>query len=567
MAKQRSLRTGVDARRHLQLPRPLVPMTRATSRKRIPGEINRVVVIGAGLSGLAAACKLRGSGLDVVVVEAADGVGGRCRTETLQSAHGTFEADTGATVLTMPTLVESMVSALGQRMPESWKPRRLAPAYHAQFASGRHIDVFADEARMRREIARFAREKFANEGEQTVTERGRALIAGYERHRSWSQELFTAAYENFLAADFDSPLDLISTPASSSDLLRLLGLGAFGRLGAATRKQLHDDELERLFTFQALYAGESPATALAVYSVISHMDTNMGVYYPQHSIGEAAEVMAQALRTAGADVRLNCAVTGLRTSGDRIVGVDLVDGEHLAADAVIATPDLPIIEKLAQGRKRTKRSRVLPLRWSPSAVVIHATVPTAVADTWKAQSHHTISFGEAWEQTFKEITAGTGKGKLMTDPSLLITRPAVSAPIRRCTTAEGERYEPISILAPAPNLGSAPIDWERMQPRYVAELLRELENRGWHGLAGNLQIARVDTPATWQSDYGFGHGTPFSLAHSLFQTGPFRPRNTRAFGLENLVLAGSGTTPGVGVPTVLLSGALAARRVTGGGVR
>lgn len=567
MVKQRTLRTGVDSRRHLQLPRPLIPMTRAVTRKRVPGDIQRVVVIGAGLSGLAAACRLRASGLEVTLVEAADAVGGRCRTETLESKHGSFEADTGATVLTMPSLVESMVHSLGQHMPESWKPQRLSPAYHAQFASGRQINVYGDSARMCSEISRFAREKFADEGGSAVAQRERALISGYERHRSWSQEMFTASYENFLAADFDSLIDLIATPASSSDLLRLLGLGAFGRLGPSTRRHLGDEELEKLFTFQALYAGESPASALAVYSVISHMDTAMGVYYPQHSIGEAAEVMADALRAAGAKVRLNTPVKSLQISGDRILGVELEDGEYLAADAIVATPDLPIIDKLAGKRQRTKRARPLPVRWSPSAIVIHGTVPSEVAQGWEAQFHHTISFGEEWEQIFKEITAVKGKGQLMSDPSLLITRPAVSAPSRRRTSKEGVVYEPISILAPTPNLHSAAIDWPRITDRYVAELLTEMENRGWEGLSEHLSIGRVDTPATWERKHGYGAGTPFSLAHSLFQTGPFRPRNTRAYGLENLVLAGSGTTPGVGVPTVLLSGALAARRITGGGVR
>lgn len=560
MAKQRTLRTGSEARRHLSLPRPLVPMTRAVTRKRVPGEIHRVVVIGAGLSGLAAAARLRASGLEVTVVEAEDQVGGRCRTETLTSEHGTFEADTGATVLTMPSLVEAMVHALGQRMPDTWKPTRLAPAYHAQFASGRSINVYADETRMEKEIHRFATEKFGTEHHAS------RLVEGYRQHRAWSQEMFTASYDNFLAADFDSPLDLIASPASTSDLMRLLSLGAFGSLAKHTRSQIDDDELERLFTFQALYAGESPASARAVYSVISHMDTGMGVYYPRHSISEAAEAIAVALKNAGADLRLGTAVTGLKISGGRIVGVDTDKGDALSADAVIATVDLPVLQKLMGDTPRTTR-RPLPLRWSPSAVVIHGTVPTTVTERFSTRAHHTISFGEAWEQTFAEITARKGKGSIMSDPSLLVTRPAVSAPSRIISDANGETYEPISVLAPTPNLESADIDWDSVGPCYVSELLAELEARGFTGIKESLSIARVETPRTWQASYGYGEGSPFALAHSLFQTGPFRPRNMNAYGLKNLVLAGSGTTPGVGVPTVLLSGALAARRITGGGVR
>ncbi|MBC2680927.1 phytoene desaturase [Corynebacterium sp. 4HC-13] len=535
-------------------------MTRALTRKKVPGTVHRVVVIGAGLSGLAAAARLRASGREVTIIEAAEQVGGRCRTETLSSTHGTFEADTGATVLTMPSLVESTVHALGQHMPPTWSPRRLSPAYHAQFASGRSINVYADETRMEEEIRIFATEKYG------AGHDARRYVEGYRHHRAWAQEMFTASYENFLAADFDSALDLVSTPASSSDLLRLLSLGAFGSLAKHTRAHIKDEELERLFTFQALYAGETPSRARAVYSVISHMDTSMGVYYPAHCIGEAAEAIAGALKQAGAKLMLGTRATRLSTEGDRVVGVEIDNGDLLLADAVIATVDLPILDKLVGHIPRVSK-RLLPLRWSPSAVVVHGTIPTRVTEKFTSQAHHTMSFGHAWENTFAEITAARGRGHIMSDPSLLITRPAVSAPSRIISDANGESYEPISILAPTPNLDSADIDWDNLATRYVDELLRELESRGFGQIQDSLSIARIDTPRTWHHCYGYGQGSPFSLAHSFFQTGPFRPRNMNAYGLKNLVLAGSSTTPGVGVPTVLLSGALAARRITGGGVR
>lgn len=553
-------------RRHLRLPRPLIPLTRATTRKRIGDDVQHVVVVGAGLSGLSAACRLRASGIEVTVIEAEDTVGGRCKTQTLTSAHGTFEADTGATVLTMPQLVESAVHALGQRMPNTWKLTKLAPAYTAQFASGRSITLYSDPARMSQEIAAFCADKFPGDSAKALQ-----YTRGYQQYREWAQDMFGVAFDNFLAADFDSPLDLVATPSASSDLVRLAGLGAFGRLSPAVRSFLPDAELSRLFTFQALYAGQSPAQARAVYSVISHMDTGMGVYYPQHSIGEAAEAMAGALTAAGAKVLTSTAVESFDVADDghTIRGVTLASGEVIAADAVICTTDLGVTEALMKrsgaSRNRTRAPRPVALRWAPSAVVIHGTVPTSVSAHFTSQSHHTLSFGEAWEQTFQEITATTGKGRLMRDPSLLVTRPAATAPSRKITGAE--EFEPISILAPAPNLDSAAVDWDHLQDRYVQEILSVLEARGFAGLRDALSIARVDTPATWKNDHGYAEGTPFALAHTFSQTGPFRPRNTGAYGMDNLILAGCGTTPGVGVPTVILSGALAARRITGGSVR
>jgi phytoene desaturase len=116
------------------------------------------------------------------------------------------------------------------------------------------------------------------------------------------------------------------------------------------------------------------------------------------------------------------------------------------------------------------------------------------------------------------------------------------------------------VLAPAPHTGWG-IDWETTGPRYRDELVATLEARGYPGFGEGIEVERVVTPADWEAT-GLAAGAPFSLAHTLGQTGPFRPANLAA-GLDNVVFAGSGTQPGVGVPMVLISGRLAAERITG----
>ncbi|MFK8910848.1 FAD-dependent oxidoreductase, partial [Streptomyces sp. YS-3] len=123
------------------------------------------------------------------------------------------------------------------------------------------------------------------------------------------------------------------------------------------------------------------------------------------------------------------------------------------------------------------------------------------------------------------------------------------------------------VLAPCPNtdIGPGPGAWSGLAPRYRAALLRELERRGLDGIASAIEEECLVTPASWHA-LGHAAGTPFSAAHTFPQTGPFRPRNL-VRGTDNAVLAGCGTTPGVGVPTVLLSGKLAAARITGATAR
>ncbi|MYS40045.1 phytoene desaturase, partial [Streptomyces sp. SID5998] len=196
--------------------------------------------------------------------------------------------------------------------------------------------------------------------------------------------------------------------------------------------------------------------------------------------------------------------------------------------------------------------RPVRLRHAPSAVVLHA----GCDRTWPGLAHHTLSFGAAWERTFDELTR---TGRLMSDPSLLITRPTAHDPA--LAPPGGHLHY---VLAPCPNtdIGPGAADWRDLGPRYRDSLVAELERRGLTGFAASVREELLVTPLDWTAR-GHAAGTPFSVAHTFAQTGPFRPRNL-VRGLENAVLAGCGTTPGVGVPTVLLSGKLAAARITGG---
>jgi phytoene desaturase len=171
-------------------------------------------------------------------------------------------------------------------------------------------------------------------------------------------------------------------------------------------------------------------------------------------------------------------------------------------------------------------------------------------------AHHTISFGAAWSKTFREIIRD---GTLMSDPSLLITHPTVTDP-----SLAPPGQQSYYVLAPCPNTERAAIDWERIGPPYQDELARQLRGRGFD-IAGafstGIEVSTLVTPADWAAR-GLGAGSPFSLSHKVGQTGPLRHPTQHPW-LNNLLFCGAGVQPGVGVPTVLISGRLAASRITG----
>ena len=509
-------------------------MSRAGSPRQVEGPTGHVVVVGAGLAGLSTALHLLGAGRRVTIVERESFPGGRAGRLDVTDEHGGYRLDTGPTVLTMPDLLDSAFAAVGESTADRLDLVRLDPAYRAEFADGSAIAVHTDAAAMEQEVRATC---------------GPESAAGYRRLRRWLTELYRAEMGSFIDANLDSPFSLVGP-----DLARLVALGGFGRLGPRIARLLPDERLRRIFSFQALYAGVAPQRALGAYGVIAYMDTVAGVWFPRGGMRELGTALAGAAADAGAEILYGRDVVGLDRVGDRVRAVrHRTHGEtgdtaaEVACDAVVLTPELPVAYDLLGGAPR----RPVSLRWSPSAVVVHAGLPAPRPGT--AEHHHTISFGGAWEGTFREII---DEGRLMSDPSLLVTRPGRTDP----GSAPSSR-EQLSVLAPCPNTAVSGIDWDRVGPAYAEELFGVLVDRGLVDPGATPSWTRMWTPDDWAAA-GMAAGTPFSASHTLAQTGPFRPRNL-VRGVSNAVLAGCGTTPGVGIPPVLISGRLAAERITG----
>jgi phytoene desaturase len=166
-------------------------------------------------------------------------------------------------------------------------------------------------------------------------------------------------------------------------------------------------------------------------------------------------------------------------------------------------------------------------------------------------AHHNLHFGRAWADSFRALFRD---GVRMPDPSLLVSVPTLDDP-----SLAPSGHQVLYVLEPVPNLDGR-VDWMRERSQVRHDLEAHLVRLGY---PTDIEVERLVDPLDWEAD-GMERGTPFALAHTFTQTGPFRPRNVerRAPGL---VFTGSGTVPGVGVPMVLVSGELAAARVTSGG--
>ena len=494
-----------------------------TGPRTVTGPSQHVVVVGAGLAGLSAAMRLAGAGRQVTVLEKESVPGGRAGRLSVPTAGGTYEFDTGPTVLTMPDLIADAFDSVGEDMNDWLTLEPVAPLYRAFYPDGSVLNVHADVDEMADEIS-------------TVI--GPDEAAGYRRYVDFVSQLYRYEMKDFIDRNIDSPLDLV-TP----DLARLVAIGGFRKLAPKVREFLKDPRTERVYSFQAMYAGLSPYDALAIYAVIAYMDSVAGVFFPKGGMHAVPVAMAGAAEKHGVTFRYDTTVTRVETQGDRAVAVHTADGERIPADVVILNPDLPVAYRDLLGKTPWSVER---LQYSPSCFLLLA----GSNANYSKIAHHNIHFGKSWRGVFDELI---DQQRLMSDPSLLVTNPTKSDP---SLAPDGKQI--YYVLFPTPNL-DADIDWREQGPRYRDEVVRVLEERGYVGFGDAIEVEDVTTPLDW-AERGMERGAPFAAAHSFTQTGPFRPGNIWG---ENVVFTGSGTQPGVGVPMVLVSGRLAAERVTG----
>lgn len=482
----------------------------------------RVVVIGAGLGGLSTACHLAGNKHEVIVLERASVPGGRAG---LFEQDG-FRFDTGPTVLTMTGILAEAFTAAGCDMAEMLSLHELDPMYRAVFPDGSTLRCRFGVEQMREEIRTQCNAKDA---------------VAFDRFVKWLTELYQLEVPNFIDRNFDSALDLAKPPSA---MIKLLRLGGLRKLSKTVNSYFDDERLQRLFSFQAMYAGLSPFQALSIYAVITYMDCVQGVYFPDGGMHAVSRALADAATKAGATFTYDTDVAEiLRSPSGRVRGVQTANGETIQADAVVANPDLPVAYRtLLAGVDAPKITRTG--KYSPSCTILLAgcfgAVPVEAA-------HHNIHFGGQWKEAF---TALMKTGRPMPDPSVLVTLPSLTdsslAPAGKHT---------MYALEPMPNLDGT-IDWASESVALRDRLRQTIRGAGY---TGDIEVERIIDPPAWQR-VGMERGTPFALSHRFFQTGPFRPQNTDSR-VPGLVFTGSGTTPGVGVPMVLLSGKHAAARV------
>jgi phytoene desaturase len=397
---------------------------------------------------------------------------------------------------------------------------RLDPQYRLVFGGGGELLATPDIPRMEAEVSRLSP----------------ADAGSFTRFMTATREKFTR-FAPFLEQPFESWMDL-ATP----DLVKLMPLlKPWKSLDAELGTFFSDERIRLAFTFQSKYLGMSPFRCPSLFSILSFLEYEHGVYHPVGGCGAVSTAMARLAQDMGVEIRYEEPVESLEFAGRRITAVHTPCGRY-AADATVVNADFArSMTRLVPDRLRRRWSdrKISSRRFSCSTFMLYLGIDGCYDDV----AHHNIYLSENYRDNLADIEH---RHVLSRDPSMYVQNACITDP-SLAPRGMSTLYLLIPVTHRHPN-----VDWRREGARYREVALDQMERVGIRGVRERIRYEKMLTPDDWQDDYEIYRGATFNLSHDLGQMLHMRPHN-RFEDVERMYLVGGGTHPGSGLPVIYSS--------------
>ncbi len=480
-----------------------------------------VIVIGAGPGGLASAILLASAGAKVKVIERLPTLGGR--TSSIE-ADG-FKFDLGPTFFLYPRVLEEIFRAAGTTLRDEVELVRLDPQYRIIFGDGGELNATPDVARMEQQIASIAPKD----------------AGGFRRFLSENRDKLKRM-EPCLETPFLGWQDLINVR-----LLKMLPmLRPHQSLDTYLKRFFQDPRVRLAFSFQSKYLGMSPFRCPSLFSILSFLEYEYGVFHPIGGCGAVTAAMARVAHRLGVEIRLDEPVKEILFQGRRAVGVRTDDGVEKASAIVMNADFARAMSRLVPDRLRRRWTdrKIARKKFSCSTFMMYL----GIHGTFDLP-HHSIHIAADYERNLHEVE---NEHVLSADPSFYVQNASVTD-----ATLAPRGMSALYVLAPVthqhPN-----VDWSKERERFRALMFKQIAKAGFTDVESRIRFERIITPDDWDQKYEIHQGATFNLAHSLDQMLHLRPHN-RFEDLDGVYLVGGGTHPGSGLPVIFESARISSR--------
>jgi len=486
-----------------------------------------IIIIGAGLGGLASACMLAKKGYDVTIVEKNESVGGRAR---IFEQDG-FVFDMGPSWYMMPEVFDHFFELMGEKVNDYYTLKKLSPSYRVFLKSDKsHYDFYGDI------------DKNKETFESIEPGSGQVLVKFLAKLKLQ----YSIAYNEFMYKNYNSVFDFLTwSVAKVGWKLPLLK-----KQKQIIESRFKSEILQKVMQYQMILLGTAPGDCPGIYSMMNYVDFGLGVWYPDGGIWKLPEAMEKIAIKNGVKILKNSPVSEIIVEENIAKGVKLTNNnETIFADIVISNADITYTDQhllkapYQQYNEKYWDSRML----APSAFILYL----GIKDKIPILEHHNLIFSENWEKGFDQVFR---KPEWPEDPSFY-----VCAPSKTDKNVAPENCENLFVLVPiAPGL----VYDDNFEKEYTEKILTELENyAGIENIRDRIMFKKTYSVKDFEIDYNAYKGTALGLAHTIKQTALFRPNNIHKT-IKNLFYVGAGTNPGIGMPICIISAELVYKRIT-----